>query len=259
MQTITGRLTFTLILSMVAAGCGDDGGNTATLDGGATVDTVAAADSVTTTPATASFKQLKAYSAIKGKASLEATVTGVPAKLELLADAKVVATLTAAPWTFSWDTSAQADGLVKLALKATNAGGSKTSDAVSVVLLNKGAEITWKDGNSATVIVPTSGYVEQHLRYHWDMPAGVTKVLAVLSWDKPGFKLELAIGMGNCPDSGTVASRKESETSPVLVTYPESGAAALATGLWFGHVQLMNSTKVLGKQTPFKIIGYLLK
>lgn len=252
-------LTFTLILSLIVVGCGDDDGGSTTKDSGLVADTGATTDSVSTTPATASFKQLKAYSSIKGTASLEATVSGTPTKVELLAAAKVVATLTAAPWTFSWDTSGQADGLVKLALKATNAAGSKTSDEVSVVILNKGSEISWKAGNSNTIIVPTSGYVDQHLRYHWDMPAGVTKILAVLSWDKPGFKLELALGMGTCPDSGTVATRKESETSPLLVTYPESGSAALASGQWFGHVQLMNSTQVLGKNTPFKVIGYLLK
>ena len=259
MFTATRRFTLTIILCVAAAGCSDDSANNATGDSGPTGDTGAITDSVSVTPATATFKQLTAYSAIKGKASLEATITGTPTKLELLADGKVVASATASPWTITWDTSAQADGVVKLSLKAENAAGSKTSDAVPVVVLNKGSEVAWTDGNSSEVIVPPSGYVEQHLRYHWTMPAGVTKLLAVLSWDKPGFKLELAVGLGNCPDSGTVATRKESETSPVLITYPESGTAALKQGMWFGHVQLMNSTKVLGLKTPFKIIGYLLK
>jgi hypothetical protein len=259
MFTATRRFTLTIIICVAVAGCSDDSANNATGDSGPSGDTGAITDSVSVTPATATFKQLTAYSAIKGKASLEATITGTPTKLELLADGKVVASAAASPWTITWDTSVQADGLVKLSLKAQNAAGSKTSDAVPVVVLNKGTEVTWKAGNSAVVIVPASGYVDQHLRYHWDMPIGVTKILAVLSWDKPGFKLELALGMGVCPDSGTVAIRKESETSALLVTYPESGTAALKQGQWFAHVQLMNSSKVLGKKTPFKVIGYLLK
>ena len=107
--------------------------------------------------------------------------------------------------------------------------------------------------------MPPTGYVDQHLRYHYDMVSGVKKIINVLTWGSSEFKLELAIGMGVCPSSGTTAVKKESYTSPLLLTYPESGTAALKSGQWFAHVQLMNSTKVLGKKTPFKVIGYLLK
>ena len=259
-------ITLTLLLALAFTfGCSDDtssnNNNTPKQDTGSTTADKGSvqADAAATAPPSASFKVLKPYSSVKGSASLEATVTGTAAKLELLADGKTVATLTTSPWTFTWDTSALADGVMKLSIKATNSAGSKTSTETPVVVLNKGSEISWKAGNSGTVIVPTTGYVDQHLRYHWDMLAGVTKIITVLTWDKPGFKMELALGMGTCPHSGTTAIKKESETSPLLVSYPETGTAALTTGQWFAHVQLMNGTSVLGQQTPFKVIGYLLK
>jgi len=97
--------------------------------------------------------------------------------------------------------------------------------------------------------------VDQHLRYHWDLPTGVKKIITVLEWEERDFKLELAICMGTCPDHGSTATRKDSQNSPLAVLYPDKGSAALKPGQWFAHVQQMNSTKVPGKDCKFKVFG----
>ncbi len=207
----------------------------------------------------ASFSELKPYDAVKGSASVKADAPAGVTKLELLVDGKSVATLTASPWTFTWDTAPTADGVVKLSLKASTASASSTSKELPVVVLNKGLEVTWKDGNTGTVTVPATGYIDQHIKKHYEMPDGVTKVIALLGWDQPGFKLELTIGVGECPDNGVIAAKGESPTSPVAVEYaPKTGTIPKAA-MWFSHVQLMNPNDVLGKDTPFWLKTYLLK
>lgn len=207
----------------------------------------------------ASFSELKAYDAVKGSASVKADAPAGVTKLELLADGKTVATLTASPWTFSWDTAPLADGIVKLSLKATGAGGSSTSKELPVVVLNKGIEVTWKDGNTGKVTVPASGYIDQHLKHHYEMPDGINKVIGVLGWDKPGFTLELMIGVGECPDNGTVAAKGESTSSPAAVEYATPSGTIPKAAMWFSHVQLKNSTEVLGQETTYTLKTYLLK
>lgn len=251
-----------LAMSLGSAACSDDDGAT-TADAGLPDAKVALDMSPDKGSglSSVSFKSLTSYSVVKGTTSLEIVVTGTASKAELLADGKVVSTLTASPWTFSWDSSGVSDGLVKLQVKASAGSSTVSSTEVPVVILNKGVEATWTDGNSGEVIVPSTGYVEQHLKFHWKMPLGITKVLSLLTWDKEGFKLELAIGVGNCPDSGTTAAKQESATSPAVVTFANAGGQAIPEAQWFGHVDLVNETdtNILGKKTAFKITTYLLK
>ena len=254
-----GAAIFSVVLALtVAVGCGDDTTGDDKKDGG----TVPTADqTVATTAPKVSFNDLKAYSMAKGTAKIMAVVTGTATKLELLADGKAVVTLDKAPWEFSWDTTKATDGIVKLSIKGYAGTKSSTSDETAVVVLNVGQEAKWKAGNSAKIIVPTSGYIEQHLRYAYDMPAGIAQIITVLTWEKDGFELELAIGVGNCPESGTTAAKKQSKTSPVVISYPDKVKGKLGTGQWFAHVDLMNRTdpKISGKETPFKVVTYMLK
>jgi hypothetical protein len=180
-------------------------------------------------------------------------------KLELLVDGKLEATASAAPFSFSWDTSKRPDGIAKHSLKAYVGGTAVDGkDLLPVIVLNNGSEVSWKDGNSGKVIVPASGYVDQHLKHHWTMPGGVKKVIALLHWDVPGFKLELQIGVGECPDNGTTAAKAESEISPTVVEWGPASGTIPANAMWFAHVQLMNSAKVLGKETPFSLKAFLI-
>ncbi len=250
---------FSVLLAMaLALGCGDDTTNDdGKKDGGTTTPD----QTVATTAPKVAFKNLKAYSVAKGTAKITADVTGTATKLELLVDGKAAVTLDKAPWEFSWDTTKAKDGIAKLTIKGYAGTKSATSDETAVVVLNNGEVAKWKSGHSAKIIVPTSGYVNQHLRYAYDMPAGVSQIINVLTWEKTGFELELAIGVGTCPHSGTTAAKKQSKTSPVVISYPEKITGKLGTGQWFAHVDLMNTTDtaISGKETPFNVETYLLK
>lgn len=256
-ENVTATLLALTLALLLAGGCGDDGAENQDPDGGGnTPDSTAA-----TAAPKVSFSDLKAYTAVKGTATVKVKVEGTATKLELLVDGKVAATVDKAPWSISWDTSKMQDGLCKLSLKGYAGSKSGSSEQLPVVVLNKGAKINWKDGDKGKIIVPKSGYVDQHLKYHWDMPTGVTQIIVLLGWDNSTnvYELELALGKGTCPDSGTTAVRKQSKDSPLPVPYPDKVAGNLGTGQWFAHVQLMNSTKVLGTETPFTLTGYLIK
>ncbi len=245
--------------------CSDDSGNNGGADSGrdgsSGADLGGGVEAGGGTPdsgvATASFEALTPYSVYKGTAKIAVTVVGTPTKLELLVDDKVAASLTAAPWTFSWDTTKSADGVRALALQVN---GDKGDGAVSVIVLNQGETASWTDKNTGTVIVPKSGYVEQHLKFHWNMPSGVKQVITVLTWDKGGFEMELAIGVGECPDSGTTATSETGKTSPLAATYPDpAGSGSLGTGQWFAHVAPKNPEDVLGMSTKFSLQTYFIK
>lgn len=206
------------------------------------------------------FTELKDYDPVKGEVKVKAGVTAGVTKLELLAAGSVVATATASPWELTWDTTKSTDGIIKLALKATSGSISGTSPEMPVVVLNTGEEAKIYDwpATNPKVTVPKGGYVDQHLKFHYVMPTGVTRVISVVYWDEPGFTLELKIGQGECPDAGTVAAGSESATSPCMTQYGPGGTIP-PSSMWFSHVQLKNPNDVLGRETPFLIRVYLLK
>ena len=256
--SVIGILTISMALVL---GCGDD---TADNDDNTKLDaggTPIADQKVAAKAPEVSFSGLTAYTALKATATIKTEVKGTATKLELLADGKVVATLAKAPWEFSWDTTKAKDGIVKLSLKGHADTKSATSKETAVVVLNKGELAKWVIPAKGKIIVPASGYVEQHLRFGYPMVAGVTEVISILSWDKAGYELELAIGAGTCPESGKTAAKKQSKTSPVVVTYKPPSGTLPTTTPWFAHVDLMNRTEkaISGKDTPFQVVTYLLK
>lgn len=231
---------FVALLTVVAA-CGDGGTNTA-------------ADLGTTS---AALKGIDAYAVLKGSAAVEITTSGTPAKVELLADGKVVATATTAPFALTFDTAALKDGVVELSLRCDDL---PMDGKVKVIVLNKGQEAAFTDGSGGTITVPADGnYLDPHLKYHWQMAKGVKRVIAMLTWREPTFDLELAIGMGECPDHGTLAAKGQSKDAPLVVTFGQGGPD-LGTGTWFAHVAFMNvSDKAThGKSGTFSIKTYLL-
>ena len=206
----------------------------------------------------AKLKGVKAYDSLKGTAQLEVEVQGTPTKVELLSGSDVVATADSAPFTLSWDTTGQKDGIVELKVRC-DGDDTMTSEAVKLVVLNKGSEATFTDGTGADIAVPKdSPYVDQHLKHHWTMGAGITRVIGVLYWDDQALELELAIGMGTCPHSGTKAADVKGKTGAIGVEY--GTGQALTEGKWFAHVDLVNKTDdaVKGKTVPYTVKAYLL-
>jgi hypothetical protein len=239
------------------AGCGDDAKQPA-VDLG--VDLSLDVGSPDLGAPTASLKSPAAYSVVKGTAKVQATVNAAVAKLELLVDGKVVSTLTKSPWTFSWNTTTSKDGLAKLSLKATGAkGGTATSAQTTVVVLNEGEEASFEDGSSGTITVPSSGYIEEHLKYHWTMPSSIHQILAVITWDQKSFELELKLGVGECPDNGTTYATEDVAASPGVAVFPDQPqTSSFGNATWFAHVAPTNASSNLGKSTSFSIKAYLL-
>lgn len=80
-------------------------------------------------------------STIKGIATVSATASdniGV-VRVELYAGSTLVASDTAAPYSFSWDTSSRADGTVPLVVKAYDAAGNVGSHTLNVTVANNSA------------------------------------------------------------------------------------------------------------------------
>ncbi len=264
-------INFCLVLALsLGLGCGSEDSskdnNDAQVTGGSdstAVDGVVSmgdAQKDPNTQLTVSFKSLKPCDGLKEKASLEIETNGKPSKIELLVDGKVAATTTVAPYLIEWDTTQTQNGMVKLSLKAYQGNGSVTSDEVPALIYNGGEPVTFIDGDSGKVTVPASGYIDQHLKFHWDMPDNVKGIIAGLCWDKTGFELELAVGLGACPDHGTTVDRKAEPQSPVAIIIDQQ-TGTLKAAQWFAHVQLVNPTSkdVLGKEAAFQIRAFLMK
>jgi len=195
---------------------------------------------------------VRALDVVSGVLPVQASA---PGEVTLFADGKQVGPAGGDPARFSWDTAGSPDGLVELVLRQ----GEKELDRKRVVVLNRGAEVFFKNGSGGKVVVPPTGYQHQHLRYHWDQNEPARKVLALLTWDQPGFDLELALGRGTCPHHGEQVAAGHGTSSPVVVTHeaPDS----LPTGQWFAHVRLINESgsAVLGKETAFQVRAYVLR
>jgi hypothetical protein len=91
------------------------------------------------------------------------------------------------------------------------------------------------------------------------MGAETKRVLAILTWDKPGFDLELSVGQGTCPHHGKQVAAKQSTTSPITLLHDPGDGKALDSGQWFTHVRLQNPDQMRGKETPFAIRAYQLR
>jgi hypothetical protein len=240
-----------LVGSLMVVACGDD---TAAPDGAVAPDS--GVDTVAAVAPTAEFKALSAYDGIQGIKEITAEVSASVDKLELLADDKAVAEATKAPFTISFDSSKVSDGVVKLKLKAH--AGSKTaeSDVIAVVVYNNGEKATWLAGNSGTMTIKSG--MDNHLKYHWNMPDSVKQVIAVLFWKEKGFKMELAVGTGTCPHSGTKALDIKGDDTPIHLVFGD-GKTNLTVCQWFAHAGATNEPDMLDKSTLMTIEAYLLK
>ena len=246
------KLTIIAIATALLLGCGDDGGNATgdsqigQPDGGASVEP------------SSSFKSLTQYDVAAGTFEVTTDTAAGVTKVELLADGKVVAEATAAPFSISWDTTATPDGVVKLSLKAHADAKNATSDEIPVVVLNNGEEVTFTEGSEQTVTIDPA--LDNHVKVHWTMPAGVKTLIGVVFWDNREFKMELAMGTGNCPHSGQQACSISGESSPLMTAYPEGVATGtLGETLWFVHAGATNEADLAGKTCKFTFKAFLLK
>lgn len=200
------------------------------------------------------FKNLRELDVVSGKLAVELEPRGTTRQALLVNGAPVGSTAAAPQATITWDTTTSPDGIVAVEARAGEARSGR-----KVVVLNKGSEVFFKNGSSGKVVVPPGGYETQHLRYHWDIGAEVRRIVAVLTWDKPDFDLELAIGWGMCPRHGKQVGSAHGSVSPVIVHYTIPKGQDAQQGQWFAHVRLLNHEKVLGRETAFTVKAFQLR
>jgi hypothetical protein len=238
-------------------GCSDDAA-TPTEDGSVSQSdgNVPGSDSQQQVEPTAEFKTLKAYDGIKGTTKIEVTTSASVTKVELLADGKVAATSTEAPFTLDWDSTQGNDGIVQLSLKAYGSP-STTSEELPVVVYNNGEKAVWINGNSATMTINSA--LDSHVKFHWNMTDGFKQVIGILWWDNARFKMRLDLGTGTCPHSGELAATNEADKSPVVTVFPDAPSGNLTACQWFAHAACTNEPDLEGKSSELKVEVYTLK
>lgn len=214
------------------------------------------------TPPSATFDNLPQYEGFQGSVELAVTTSSSVDKVELLADGEVVATATAAPFKLTWDTSAGKDGMISLTLKAYAGDASATGEAVPVVVYNDGEVVQWLEAaDPANPVIEgemkVQAGVEYHVKFHWDMPEGVKRVIAVHEFDNPAFEERFTIGIGGCPHSGYPATDVVSKISPVALDFVPPPDGMIPAEMWFSHAGPDNEAEVLGQTAKVSFKTYI--
>lgn len=211
------------------------------------------------------------YDLVRGAQSLDVDAKDdvAIARTELLADGVKVAEATKAPFSLSWDSATVADGVRTLKVVAYDAAGNAGESTEVPVLVTNTATLPVydefpkaQDGQfTSTYKVPANwdGNTETtDLKYHWNMPAGVTHLVAVLNWDPSlGFNLNFSSGTGWCPDSGVLKVKVLADVGEALIEY--APGAELQQSQWFVHVGAENAKDKKGQSLPFTARVALLK
>jgi hypothetical protein len=162
------------------------------------------------------------------------------ASLRLLADGTLVDSCTTAECTFDWDTGGLADGEVILTVEAEDTAGNLGTLELPVLVVNDGTPIAFIEGpGTATWVIPEAWAVmDLDLKFHFNMPAGVTSMMAALQWSQADWPFDLHVGTGECPHSGTTVVETTGEGGQVVLEHDASelSLAEYAQVGWFVHM-----------------------
>jgi len=251
-------LTIALVSMLVAAACGSESTNVQQ-DAGPPDETP---------PVVVLGDYLPRYDVVVGLRSVEMLATDdvAVARAELLVDGAVVAESTQEPFTMDWDTSTAADGVRSVQVAAYDAAENRgESDVVPVFVVNTGEVVQFDETpDLGTAFVQTDFEVPANwttqdidLKWHWTMPAGITRTLAVMIFDASvGFEFNYSVGTGWCPHSGVKQAELTESDGEILVDHDAD--AALAEGQWFVHVGSTNAADLKGQTASFKVRVVLL-
>ena len=182
-------------------------------------------------------------------------------RTELLVDGVKVAESTVEPFSIDWDSTAAADGVRTLQVAAYDAAGNRgESDATPIFVVNTGTVVVFDEtpalGDAflqATFEVPSDWTTQEiDLKWHWTMPAGMNRVLAVMLFDATvGFEFNWSVGTGWCPHSGVKQADLTESDGEILVDH--APGTALAEGQWFAHVGSTNAADMKGQTAAFRV------
>lgn len=191
---------------------------------------------------------LSAYQFVLGTAAIAVEVeddVGVD-HVDLLVDGEVEATSAIEPFTLSWDTTASEVGPAEVAARAFDASGrTADSEPVPVVVINGGAEATLAEGETGAIVVPEDHDGSQDLAVvrHWTAAPPVSRIIGVVTWADEArggpWTLDLAAGIGQCPDTGEqMGETVTASSSPALIDLTVEDAPP--SEQWFLHVSPAN-------------------
>jgi|GEM_PF-2606047 len=112
-----------------------------------------------------------------------------------------------------------------------------------------GTELQTDNGGKMTLSIPFVGvnFLETAVKDHYNMPAGMKRIVVNINWDKTGWNLEISIGSGECPDSGTELASKTATTSPITIEYTSEDGEPLPEGQWFIHAKANDASSHRGE------------
>ncbi|HEY3354097.1 MAG TPA: Ig-like domain-containing protein [Polyangia bacterium] len=248
--------SYALVALLALVGCGTEHSITPQQDAGPLDETppTVAAD----------FVRHEVVQATRTIAVTAADDVGV-VRVALEVDGAAVAEATEAPFAIAWDSTAIADGLHDVRVAAFDEAGNRGETEVTpLIVVNTGVLPEYTDAPATngwvepTFRVPAgwAGNTEQiDKKYHWDMPAGMTHVLAIMRWPDPtaGWNMIFSIGSGFCPDSGTPLAELTENDGEIVLDYT-TAPDALPTGQWFFHTGAANAADMVGQSTPYSVL-----
>jgi hypothetical protein len=162
------------------------------------------------------------------------------AELRLLVNGDLVDACAEAECTFDWDAADLPDGEAILTVQAEDNAGNEASLVQPVMVVNDGTPVAFIEGaGSSTWVIPESWAVmDLDIKYHFDMPAGVTSMMAALQWSRAEWPFALHVGTGECPHSGVTVVETSGVGGQAVLEHSASdlSLAEYAQVGWFVHM-----------------------
>jgi len=179
---------------------------------------------------------------LSGQQTLEvvASDNGELAELRLLIDGVEQQGCTVAACQVGWDTLTVADGPAELTAEAVDAAGNVTTLVRPVAVVNDGTITAFYDGTGSGLYAIPADWadLDLHQKFHFDMPAGTTEVMAIGQWFDTSWEMELDLGIGFCPHSGVTQIEQINGGGQIVLHYTaaDHGVAEFASEEWFLHI-----------------------
>jgi len=137
---------------------------------------------------------------------------------------------------------------------AKSPAGTHGPPANNTNATNSTSEVLITDGNNRmTLSIPLVGtsFVSTDIKDHFTLPPDVGKVTVNMSWDRSGWDLSLAMGVGDCPDNGTVKASAQNVNAGPLTLEFKGGCGGCPEGQWFVHAACNEAGSHRGETVTF--------
>ncbi|MFH1437116.1 MAG: Ig-like domain-containing protein [Pseudomonadota bacterium] len=189
-------------------------------------------------------------------------------KIEIFKGGDVISTITEDPFLPVFDSTPYGDSVISLMMRVTDLSGRTVmSDEIPLIAMNSGSIVQTLEGDSETdwdewsIFIPDPIVGDLHLKYHWNMPLNVTKILTVaVVTSGDDWTTTYAVGEGGCPHSGTQHKSNYSERGVNILelSASELGESMFPTGTWFAHIAQENMDQHLDELFSFRHIVILI-